>query len=285
MERLPNEVVDTLNFVGRKHPKAGLIVTSILGIPGAGYVWLWPKSLSHFGFLVGWILLLLAAITLLASFKGLIELALRKERLSKTRGLQDIHDLTWKEFEELIADAYRGKGYKVQEVGGPGDGGIDLILRKDREVVAVQCKQWRNWKVGVGQVRDFKGGMADMPDSDRGIFVTCGKYSPDARSYAQRHRIELVDGDALLALIGEVNGRVSAVASERVAGAGGQASGVRPHSTSGTSPYSAGEDSLPTCPDCGNAMVRRTAKRGPHVGEDFWGCSSWPKCQGTRSIS
>ncbi len=40
----------------------------------------------------------------------------------------------------------------------------------------------------------------------------------------------------------------------------------------------------PVCPRCGMAMVERTAKRGNAAGQKFWGCSSYPKCSGTRRI-
>jgi DNA-binding helix-hairpin-helix protein with protein kinase domain len=40
----------------------------------------------------------------------------------------------------------------------------------------------------------------------------------------------------------------------------------------------------PTCPRCGTAMVRRTALRGPNAGGQFWGCSRYPHCKGTRNI-
>lgn len=29
------------------------------------------------------------------------------------------------------------------------------------------------------------------------------------------------------------------------------------------------------CPECGNRMLLRTAKRGNHAGERFWGCSQY----------
>lgn len=32
------------------------------------------------------------------------------------------------------------------------------------------------------------------------------------------------------------------------------------------------------CPRCGGKLVLRTAKKGDHVGEQFWGCSNHPKC-------
>ena len=38
----------------------------------------------------------------------------------------------------------------------------------------------------------------------------------------------------------------------------------------------------PICPRCGNAMVLRTARRGPNAGGQFWGCSGYPRCRATK---
>ena len=40
----------------------------------------------------------------------------------------------------------------------------------------------------------------------------------------------------------------------------------------------------PACPLCGKPMRRRTARKGPHAGQQFWGCSAYPDCKGTRPI-
>jgi len=42
-------------------------------------------------------------------------------------------------------------------------------------------------------------------------------------------------------------------------------------------------DSLPACPLCGKPMTLRTARKGPHAGSQFLGCSGYPECRGTRS--
>ena len=39
------------------------------------------------------------------------------------------------------------------------------------------------------------------------------------------------------------------------------------------------------CPKCGKAMVLRTARRGANAGEQFWGCSGYPKCRTTRNCA
>ena len=33
------------------------------------------------------------------------------------------------------------------------------------------------------------------------------------------------------------------------------------------------------CPRCGSKMVLRTAKKGNYQGDQFWGCSRYPKCR------
>jgi len=35
----------------------------------------------------------------------------------------------------------------------------------------------------------------------------------------------------------------------------------------------------PNCPKCNNEMVLRTAKSGKNKGNQFWGCSNFPKCR------
>ena len=43
-------------------------------------------------------------------------------------------------------------------------------------------------------------------------------------------------------------------------------------------------DNPPTCPTCGGAMVVRTARTGGSAGSQFWGCSGYPQCRGTRPL-
>lgn len=45
----------------------------------------------------------------------------------------------------------------------------------------------------------------------------------------------------------------------------------------------AGENA-PTCSECGKPMNRRTAKKGPRNGQDFWGCTGYPDCTHTMEI-
>lgn len=48
-------------------------------------------------------------------------------------------------------------------------------------------------------------------------------------------------------------------------------------------PSTTASPSTPACPQCGSTMRRRTARRGHRAGNQFWGCSRYPTCRGTRS--
>jgi len=40
----------------------------------------------------------------------------------------------------------------------------------------------------------------------------------------------------------------------------------------------------PICPKCQIHMVLRSAKRGIHKGESFWGCNNYPRCKAIVSL-
>jgi restriction system protein len=94
---------------------------------------------------------------------------------------------------------------KVEVTGRSGDGGIDgtgvLRLNLLSFQVLFQSKRYRG-SVGASVVRDFRGAMVGR--ADKGLIITTGTFSPDARREATRDgapAIDLVDGDALCDLL------------------------------------------------------------------------------------
>lgn len=177
--------------------------------------------------------------------------------------------MSWREFEILVGEGFRRKGFQVEELGGGGaDGGVDLVLRKAGEKHLVQCKQWRAFKVGVQVVRELYGVMA-AEGAAGGFVVTSGRFTDEARAFAEGRNVRLVDGEALMLLIGSVRGGEQCgstrVAEQKSAFAGTWATSSLP----------------PACPNCAGAMVRRTARKGAQAGNSFWGCAAYPKCRGT----
>jgi len=115
-----------------------------------------------------------------------------------------ISEMSWREFERLVGEGFRQRGYVVTGFGGSGpDGGIDLALMKDGKRYLVQCKHWRRDQVGVTVVRELNGVMA-AASAHGGYVVTGGQFTREAQEFAGKARIELVDGDALQQLIDSV---------------------------------------------------------------------------------
>jgi restriction system protein len=182
------------------------------------------------------------------------------EQVAASPDRGELNDMSWQQFEALVGEAFRRKGYSVTETGGGGaDGGIDLVLKRAGETFLVQCKQWKAYKVGVTTVRELYGVMA-AKGATGGFVVTSGVFTDEARAFAVGRNIELMDGKALHTLI-------------RGVGVRGKAASDSPAVTTA---------SAPACPVCQSAMVKRTAKRGANSGNAFWGCSQYPGCKGTR---
>ena len=200
----------------------------------------------------------------------------RRRLLSQQSSLETLREMTWQEFEHLVGEAYRQQGYKVEEKGGSGpDGGVDIVLRRAGETVLVQCKQWKSQQVGVKPLRELRGVVANK-QATQGIFVTCGGYTQAALSEFADQPLELIDGSNLLRLVQEVQNKATGPQHGSAA--------VRT-ATAPTNKAQTGSDATePMCPKCGSAMKRKTARQGTNTGNDFWGCSQYPKCRGIRPL-
>lgn len=216
---------------------------------------------------LAWVFLAFCWIAALASYLG----ARRRRRLLETTSLlESLASRSWHEFEMLVGEAFRQHGYSVEETGlGGADGGIDLILRKQGRKVLVQCKQWRRRQIGVSVVREMAGLLAHH-SADEVKIVGIGSFTRDAQAFAAGKPVELISGEALLRMIQAVQ----QLPAGKAAGAPRVDPVFAPHSDASVPAHS--------CPRCGGVLVQRTNGR---TGEQFYGCSTYPRCRGTAVIS
>jgi restriction system protein len=187
-----------------------------------------------------------------------------KRILAISRGdpAKAIAELHWRDFERLLGAAFRAQGFEVCELGGPGpDGGVDLVLSRNRKRYLVQCKHWKAWQVGVSVVRELNGVIAAQK-ADGGYVITSGHFSPDALDFVESCQIILIDGAKLQIMIGAV---------------------AKPAPTNGNA-NSQKTVQAPECPNCGAPMMERVAGQGQFKGQKFWGCSTYPKCRAKLHI-
>jgi restriction system protein len=124
-------------------------------------------------------------------------------------------------FERLAQRILRESGFiKVEVKGKSGDGGIDgigiLRLNLLSFQVFFQCKRYQG-SVSAGAVRDFRGAMVGR--TDKGLFITTSRFTPDAKREATRDgapQIELIDGEQLCGLLKGLNLGVKTEMVERM---------------------------------------------------------------------
>jgi restriction system protein len=116
-----------------------------------------------------------------------------------------VNELDWDEMQELVAGVLRAMGYKTRISPSGSDRGKDIVASPDgfgfedpRIVVEVKHRQAA---MGSQEIRGFLGGRHD---GDKGLYVSTGGFTKDARYEAERARIPvtLMDlGDLVKAML------------------------------------------------------------------------------------
>jgi len=180
-------------------------------------------------------------------------------------GWPPLDQMTWRQFELAMADAFRLQGYQVSVTPDGADGGVDLVLTHAAGRILVQCKHWSAWRVGVKTVRELYGVMMAQ-GATGGIVATSGRFTDEARTFARNINIQLLGRDDVTKMLSAVS-----PAGSNITPGVGTSTAQAP----GLPPYRA-----PRCPRCGEPLVIRTTRRGPTRGTRFWGCPRYPACRG-----
>lgn len=167
-------------------------------------------------------------------------------------------EMSWQQFELLVGEAFRQAGYRVIDGGDTGaDGGVDVHLSKDGKKYFVQCKHWKTRKVGVAIVRELFGVIAGA-GAKGGFVVTSGDFTKEAKAFAKGKQLGLINSTKLDKMIRSAQKVLPESALRKAQSA----------------------PDTPVCPKCASGMVKRKARQGVRAGQEFWGCSQFPKCRG-----
>lgn len=172
--------------------------------------------------------------------------------------IDQVRSLDWYQFEKIIGTAYRKSGYAIDSRGGANpDGGIDIILTSPTgERIAVQCKHWKTWNVGVKVVREFLGALTHA-GIQSGVIITLQGCTAEAKRFADQHRIQILDETDISDLLEKVDAKYDPEFQAML------------------------DDTRKFCPRCESEMILRTNKSGRNPGSHFWGCSAFPRCRFT----
>jgi restriction system protein len=147
-----------------------------------------------------------------------------------------LKQLEWRRFEELCAAYFEMVGQSA--------------------AVLVHCEPWNAHRVGIKPVRALRGAMT-AGNVGEGVLVTSGKFTQEARDFAGKEQISLIDGVELV-------GKITALLPEK-------ALALLKLATQG-------DYQTPTCPACTVKMIPR---KSTGQGRTYWGCRNYPACKHT----
>jgi len=224
------------------------------------------------------VLNILIPILLVAFFGGLFWLSarerlLRQRRLAQASTSHRLMALMPDEMADIAAETYRLRGYAVTENKRPDleDGGVDFDVSKDGQTRLVQVKHWRQ-EVTVKEARELWGIVASEGAAG-GILIGTSGFTSRAWEFAKGKDLALIDGPEFLKL------RSGLPTLERLGDGAGD-----PMVSQGFLAHFAGIH-RPACPKCAKAMVLVTRLEDAVVIHQFWGCSAYPTCDGTRRFA
>lgn len=105
-------------------------------------------------------------------------------------------------YERYVGYLYESQGYDVSYEGvfkGYEDLGRDLICRKGKEIVVIQCKNWSQFRtIFEKHIFQFFGTVFQYRDENkgklvRGVFYTTTRVSDLARRFAKELNVEIID--------------------------------------------------------------------------------------------
>jgi hypothetical protein len=152
--------------------------------------------------------------------------------------LELLKHLEWRRFEELCAAYLEARGLDPS--------------------VVVHCRAWSPYPVAVKPLQELREAMI-AAGAGEGVLVSCGRFTQAAVVYAEKEKIELIDGPRFLR----------------------ELAGLAPETAMALLKLATTGDFLtPTCPAC---SIKMTSRKSTGEGRAFWGCLNYPRCKQTFS--
>ena len=109
-----------------------------------------------------------------------------------------LRDMSWNDFSDTLAGAFRRQGYAVTTLTGSA---ADFELRKDGRATLVECKRWKVASTGIGPLKELHAQWKACGAADC-MYVAAGDFTANARAFALEKGIRLIADVELTKLAG-----------------------------------------------------------------------------------
>lgn len=127
-------------------------------------------------------------------------------RRAKLPDISDVDEMSGGEFERFVGRLMEQRGWSVDQRGGSGDFGADLIAHAAADRIVVQAKRRKpSNAVGPGVIRKTVGAR-EYHDCTQAMVVTNSGFSRAATKTAEKTNVRLVDREELRRWVRSVEG-------------------------------------------------------------------------------
>ena len=111
--------------------------------------------------------------------------------------LATVQAMSWREFSEVVEDAFRRDGATVVRHEGQT---ADFELSRGGKTALVSCKRWKAASIGIEPLRALHA-LARERDAQESICIAIGELTDNARRFADEHKLRIVQGTALTQML------------------------------------------------------------------------------------
>ena len=151
-------------------------------------------QVSHQLLLSDFVITIMTAVVVLLLLKN-IRIAIRRKRYLVS-GIKEIDKMDGVTFEAVCASHLTRLGYRVEETPASCDKGADLIAKKGRDTIAVQCKRYNN-KLSNTCVQEVVASMK-VYKANKCMVITNSYFTPNCRQVAEANDCILWDRDTII---------------------------------------------------------------------------------------
>jgi restriction system protein len=109
------------------------------------------------------------------------------------RALTTIRAMSSAEFTAVVEARLRSEGYEVTRLAGSG---ADFAALRASRRTLVGCRRFKTARTGIKPLEDLRGAMQSQ-EADDGLYIAAGDVTEQARQFAARNRIRVMQGPEL----------------------------------------------------------------------------------------
>lgn len=112
------------------------------------------------------------------------------------KALEKVRSMSWEDFAQALEAGFRAEGYAVKRV----DGAVDFELEKAGRVTLVCARRWKAARTGMEPLKALAA-AGEQRSAGECRYAVAGQLTEQARAYATRQGVKLVEGAELAKLV------------------------------------------------------------------------------------